>query len=113
MLKIRETQVEQLAPFRRRMRDLLRQHFADARAMSARKLDAAISRQTRAARSHGLWTERQLAVYILTAFLLGEEFDTRFPAAGSVLDSTLPPDAKVGWLEQWSKEILHTLTEGA
>lgn len=112
MLKIREAQVDQLAPFRRRMRDLLRRHFPETREVPARQVDAAISRQTKEGRSYHLVTERQLGIYVLTAFLLGEDFDTKFPAAKAVLASDMEPDAKVDWVEAWSKEMFDTLANG-
>ena len=112
MLKIREAQVDQLAPFRRRIRDLLRRHFPETREIPARQTDAAISRQIKEGRTYGLWTERQLAIYVLTAFLLGEDFDVKFPAANAVLRSGLEPDAKVDWVEAWSREMFDTLANG-
>ena len=111
MLKLREAQIDQLAPFRRRMRDLLRRHFPETREVPARQTDAAISRQVKAGRAHGLWTERQLAIYVLTAFLMGENFNTQFPAVEAVLGSDLPPDGKADWVEAWSKEMFDTLAK--
>jgi hypothetical protein len=44
---------------------------------------------------------------------MGEDFDVQFPAAHTVLTSSvLTASDKVRWLEEWSEEIFRTLEEG-
>ncbi|KHD11469.1 hypothetical protein PN36_29115 [Candidatus Thiomargarita nelsonii] len=72
----------------------------------------AIHEQVSKARSYGLETERQIANYVTTAWLLGQQFDTEFPAAQEMLNSSnYSHDEKSLWLEQWTEQIFATLEE--
>jgi hypothetical protein len=58
-------------------------------------------------------TEQGAAYFVVTAFLLGEDFDQKFPAAGPVLNSkSLSSGEKASWLADWTTLMFRTLNEG-
>jgi hypothetical protein len=59
---------------------------------------------------YGLTTERQVATYVSTAWILGIDFDTRMPYFRDVLRAgALDPDRKAEILADHTEEITATL----
>ena len=53
-------------------------------------------------------------MYIVTAFVLGRDFDERMEAAREVLPSPLyTADDKSEWLSQWTQAMVDALTSDA
>jgi hypothetical protein len=74
-------------------------------------LTSAIRRQTAKARCYGLNDERSAATYVYTAWLLGEEFDSRIPAIAQILGERKTTAAdKAAALGNFSKVVFHTLS---
>jgi hypothetical protein len=97
--------------FAARLALLLQQHFEEARQVPSRQLQDDIARTVRRAQVYGLATERDAAAFVITAFLLGENFDDDFPAAQQVLTSPVLGGAdKAEWLEEWTTKLFQTLT---
>jgi hypothetical protein len=72
-----------------------------------------VSEQIEKSRSYGLQTEQEIATYVVSAWLLGTDFDTRFPVAQETLSSDMESsNAKMVWLQHWTHDIFATL-EGA
>jgi hypothetical protein len=88
----------------------LRDQYPQAAAAPDSELRTAVETQVAMARSYGLTTEHDVAVYVNTAFLLGEEFDTEYPAAQEVLPSpVLASSEKAAWLSSWTREMFDSL----
>ena len=75
---------------------------------------AALQAQVANARRHGMSSELDLARYVITAWLLGVDFDCRFPAMAQVLTSErLGPSQKAEALERICTTLLESLKPGA
>jgi len=111
MLKIRKEQMDAFSsPMGEQFEDalvaFLREEFLDARAESPATLEPGVREQIERARSYGLQSGAHIATYVVTAWLLGQEFDTKFPAARDTLNSTLhSPDDKAEWLADWTERL--------
>jgi hypothetical protein len=51
------------------------------------------------AQSYGMKSHRDAAIYVTTAYLLGENFEKHFRIAEQVLNSALPAAVKAQWLK--------------
>jgi hypothetical protein len=88
----------------------LRQEFPDAEALPIEELRAGVVVQLQKAEEYGLETELEQAAYATSAWLLGEDFDARFPAAEEVLSSpSLASEEKRQWLEDFTREVFARL----
>ncbi|MBI4704069.1 MAG: hypothetical protein HY744_23415 [Deltaproteobacteria bacterium] len=118
MLTIRSHQIEALGRdlevrFEQRLAQLLMQLYEDAARQGAAGVRQAVHAAVARARAYGLRTEAELATYANAAWLLGEEFDTRFPAAPLVLSRRgLAPADKVEWLAAWTTALFEELQAG-
>ena len=115
-----EQQLQGMAESRylNQLRDILMAGAADPAATCAElhgpQGTAMLQAQVAKARRHGLSSELDLARYVITAWLLGPDFDTRFPAMAEVLASKrLGPSQKAEALERISTTLLDTLKPGA
>ena len=62
------------------------------------------------AQAHGLASEQELATYLITAWLLGTDFDTRYPAMQEILATqSLTPARKAEAIERVATTYLETL----
>ena len=103
---------EGLKEFEERIGDFIQTEFPDGEDIPREELMSAIHEQVVNARSYGLETERQIANYATTAWLLGQQFDTEFPAAKDVLTSLeYSSEDKSEWLAQWTESMFTTLDE--
>ncbi len=92
--------------------EFLQSEFPDAKKLSNDILTPVVLEQITNAHSYKLITEQQISNYITTAWLLGQNFDTEFPAAQEMLISDeYSATDKVKWLSEWSIEMLTTLEE--
>lgn len=118
MLRIRKEQMDAFQQaaersYRIRLVHFLRQQFPDAAECEETSLTQEVGEQVLKARSYGFLTERQIANYVISAWLLGRDFDTEFPVVQQMLGSELPPDEKSGSLEQFTTELFHQLERSA
>jgi hypothetical protein len=88
-----------------------RNHPEQAAKMDFGSLIDAFHRQAAKARRYGLNDEHSVATYVYTAWLMGEEFDTRIPAVAQILDDKkmLAPD-KARALGNFSRLVFRTLS---
>lgn len=108
---------EQMDAFRRasdrvyemRLLRFLKHQFPDAAQAPDGPLLSEIREQIANARAYGIVTERQIATYITSAWLLGGDFDGEFPAAQTMLNSEASGKAKSEWLEQFTKGLFAQL----
>lgn len=73
------------------------------------QMKAWIHAQVCRACEHGFDTEQSIATYVLTAWIMGDNFDRSFPAAHCVLQSGLSPEEKADWLGSWAPVVLDRL----
>ena len=116
MLKIRAAQMQKLGSsnsgsFEDRLVSFLQEEFDDARDEPRLELKAAVGGLVEKARTYELTTEQQIATYVTCAWLLGQDFDTEFPAAEEMLSSPYSPEDKATWLSQWTEAIFETLRQ--
>jgi hypothetical protein len=110
-MQIRQEQMDtfsqaEITKFDARIADFLQSQFPDAPEIPREYLMPVIHEQVKTARSYGLETERQIGNFVTTAWLLGSQFDTDFPAAQEMLKSSeYTPDEKSEWLAQWTEEM--------
>ena len=91
-----------------------RNHPEQAAKMDFAALVGAFHRQAAKAQHYGLTDEFSAATYVYTAWLMGEEFDTRIPAVAQILGDKkmLAPD-KARALGNFSKLVFRTLSGAA
>ena len=113
---IRESQLGQLATERLldRIVDILCATHPDARPQLISEPGRRVLReQYGKANGYGLSSELDAARYVITAWLLGTDFDTRFPAMQEILrDASLSPERKADSIEGFSVTLLETLQAG-
>jgi hypothetical protein len=100
MLMIRSEQMNTFAEFSEvrfieEMTTILKSEFPEAQEIPSQELQEMIRRQMANSIEYGLETEQQAAAYIITVWLMDDDFDTSFKEVhetlqnGSVLPSTL------------------------
>ncbi len=116
LLTFQKHQLQQLGDsrFAGKLRNILLEGAADPAATRAQLAspqgDAALRGQIAKAHGHGLSSELDVARYVITSWLLGLDFDTRFPAMAEVLASDrLTPSQKAEALERIAETLLATL----
>lgn len=72
--------------FATRFRALIYDTFPEANAIPPGSMDRVIIQQAHRAASYGLTSERPVGIYVLTAWLLGCDFDQQFPELGATLN---------------------------
>ncbi len=80
--------------------DFLRKNVAEAIKDEPEALLAFVAAMVKKARDYRMATRRDVAVYVTTSYLLGENFEDHFEVARQVLDSSLPSSDKAEWLQQ-------------
>ncbi len=102
------------ARFQQRLVDLLLESVPDSRGVietaEGRKV---LGEQCAKARRYGMAAELDVASYVITAWLLGLDFDTRFPAMSEVLSSDqMTPSQKAFAVTQITSVVLVELQKG-
>jgi len=93
-----------------RIAGFLRREFPDAAAEDRRELVAAVADQIVRAKGYHLESDRDFAVYVTAAWMLGADFDREFPAAQAVLSSDrLIRAEKREWLMEFVAELFSRL----
>lgn len=111
MLKIRPEQIEVLREYMERQFEdkvinFLRRHFEETQNEPREELRLVVREQIAKARSYELETERQIMIYMVAAWSMGQEFDTQFPEAQEILTSSeYSPDEKSERLAEWDENL--------
>jgi uncharacterized protein (DUF2342 family) len=88
-----------------------RNHPEQAAKMDLAQLVGAFRRQATKAQHYGLTDEHSAATYVYTAWLMGEEFDTRIPAVAQILaDRRMKAAEKAQALSNFSRLVFRTLS---
>lgn len=91
-----------------------RNHPEQAAKMDFAQVVNAFRRQAAKAEHYGLHDEHSAATYVYTAWLMGEEFDTRIPAVAQILaDRRMKSTEKATALANFSRLVFRTLSGGA
>ena len=91
-----------------------RNHPDQAAKMDFGGLIGAFHQQTAKARHYGLNDEFSAATYVYTAWLMGDQFDTRIPAIAQILgDKNMLATDKARALGNFSKLVFRALGGGA
>lgn len=73
----------------------------------------ALQEQCAKARSYGLKSELEIGRYVISAWLLGSDFDERFPSINEYLRTTrLTPSQKAEAIERIATAVLSELLQG-
>jgi hypothetical protein len=113
-LKIRKEQLDALnrrqeTDYQLRLVNLLREQFPDSAGEPVEKLRPEVVAQIAKARGYGLFSEQEIAGYVISAWLLGPDFDKEFPAAREVLTAPISGNMKASFLEKWTEELFEKL----
>lgn len=95
-----------------RVAEHLREHFTDAREVPHVELLEGVRLQVARAGSYGFVIEEQVATYVTTAWLLGDDFDVVFPVAREILTSARSADERSQRLRELAVALLDTLESG-
>jgi hypothetical protein len=88
-----------------------RNHPEQAEKMDFVQVVGAFRRQATKAQHYGLNDEHSAATYVYTAWLMGEEFDTRIPAIAQILgDRRMRAIEKARALGNFSRLVFRTLS---
>ena len=91
-----------------------RNHPDQAAKMDFASVVGAFHRQAAKAERYGLTDEHSAATYVYTAWLMGEEFDTRIPAVAQILnDRRMKATEKAKALGNFSRLVFRTLSGDA
>jgi hypothetical protein len=99
-------------PFEERVKNYLYETFPDAQDIPNEQMISTVLDLLEKAYAYGFEAEDDLAIYIVTAYLLGVNFDSEFPAAKHILtDPAFSANEKAEQLQFWTHELLKTLEE--
>jgi hypothetical protein len=85
-------------------------NIEEATLVSEDELKRKLKIQMLNAKYYGLTTEKNIGIYMFTAFVLGADFDQQIPAVGQILvNKQLDENTKAGALEQFTTILLETL----
>jgi hypothetical protein len=100
--------------FEDRLVHFLHETFPDSLDMPGGELASAVGRLVSRAHTYDITDEASVAVYVTTAYLLGEHFDTQFPAAADILNNhCYGAREKAQLLENWTRQLFQALEGGA
>jgi hypothetical protein len=92
---------------------ILIEHYPeDAAVLNSADTKQVIREQVAKAEYYGIETELDVGRYVLTAWLMGRDFDTKFPTMNTILVSVTATAAqKMDAIEQIAESIFNTLAE--
>ena len=93
------------------IREILLTHFPDAAAVPDAEMARSIRRQISQAERYGFITHQDIATYVISAWLLGEDFDTSFPAAQRILMGQEDAEERSTQLAIWTTAIFEALEQ--
>ena|ERR1035438_363286 len=96
--------------FERELTHFVRSKFSEEDEFAFEDTLKRVMEQSAHARAYGLDTEQSIAIYVVTAWIMGHSFDSDSPAARQVLASPLSPEEKADWLELWAPAVLERLS---
>jgi len=116
MLILRHPQLIALATkgkedFINKIMDFLRSEIEDVKKMDDLDLRKEIDNQILKANRYGFCLNSTVASYIISAFLMGENFDTDFKVATEILNEKTNEEVKCKKIEEWVFEIFTTLED--
>lgn len=100
--------------FERRLADTLAQGDPQAAAeLESPEGQALLRAQIKRAGAHGMKAELDVARYVITAWLMGPDFDEQMPAMAEILRApSLTPSQKAEAIERVASTVLQQLQQG-
>lgn len=92
--------------FQQRLLAFLRQQYPPLVNTDTAVLSPIIREQVARARGYKLISERQVATYVTTSYLLGRRFDEHYQEAQAKLKAPCPAEDKAAWLRDWCPRML-------
>jgi hypothetical protein len=94
----------------KRIASFLNNQFEETKKIPKENFLPVVKQQITKSLTYGFEMESQVATYVTTAWLLGLDFDTEFPAASDVLNSSeYTAEEKANFLESWTIEMFKVL----
>ena len=107
-----EMAIPNIAQFIERAITFLYENFPESLDEDTDELTETVGSLIEKADSYGLVTEQQAMTYIISAWLLGVDFDKEFPSAKKTLNSKdFSPDEKSDWLAKWTEKVFAAFEE--
>jgi hypothetical protein len=98
--------------FKSRLVDFLHESFPESKEAPVAEMKKTIHTVLQKAIGYGLDNEADLAIYVITAYILGENFDEEVPEARQLLqDTRYSSNQKATQLETWTRQVMQTLEE--
>jgi hypothetical protein len=98
--------------FKSRLVDFLHESFPESKAAPVAEMKKTIHTVLQKAIGYGLDNEADLAAYVITAYVLGENFDQEIPEAKQLLQDTgYTSNQKATQLETWTRQVMQTLED--
>ena len=114
MFEIKKTQLEQLASLKEkelieRLIDEVYSKIDEAKIVSITELEQELKFQSKKARFYGILSDRNVGIFMFSAFVLGKNFDTHYPIFAFLNDKQMDENIKCTSLENFTKLIINTL----
>ena len=113
-MKLRRETLERFAEddrqkFVDRLVAFLREQFPESRQIPDYEFHPEVERQVKKAALYGLFTEQETTSYVVTAWLTGPDFDSKYPEATKILKADRPAAARASDLERWTVRLFEAL----
>ncbi|MDJ1479579.1 hypothetical protein QNI16_03725 [Cytophagaceae bacterium YF14B1] len=93
-----------------RLIQFLHESFEDSKQVSAAEMNRVMDSILKKAVNYGLDNEADLATYVITSYVLGENFDKEVPEAAKILNNTgYNSNQKAAFLETWTMQVIQAL----
>lgn len=93
-----------------RLMEVLRLAFPEDPPEDTPEFKAILESVIERAHHHAIFQDRDVARYACLAYMLGADFDSRYPAARPILeDETRPADERLTLLEFWADQMVKAL----
>ncbi|KYG03089.1 hypothetical protein BE21_53405 [Sorangium cellulosum] len=95
--------------FRERLVRFVQENCNGAARVSRSELSQTVKFLIERAESYGIETERQVAIFVVTRWVIGEKFDSVFSQIERMLiDDSIGADEKTSRLREYAMDLLHT-----
>ena len=95
---------------KQRLTHFLHESFEDAKLVPAQEMNRVLDTILSRAVGYGFDNEADLATYVITAYVLGEDFDTEVPEAAQILtNGGYNSNQKAAFMESFTKQVMYAL----
>ena len=97
---------DQRGQFEKRMCKFLRKQFPEAKEIEKDEFLEEVRLQVDKSFSYGLESEKEVGTYLVAAWVLGANFDEKFPGALEILSKDCESEGKRASLANWTKKLM-------